>query len=130
MKELTSDFRFWSIQRFITHRGLCDRGLCNRVRDGTGTGYRPVRSGPSLDFRPARLLQLKLCFFHVKIYKTSAISQEYLSDNIYRRLLFQVSYIIYHYLETKAVVEQVTLVYRLAQLFLVEQLFLDLKQIM
>jgi hypothetical protein len=32
--------------------------------------------------RPARVLTLKFCFFHVKIYKTSAGFQEYLSDNI------------------------------------------------
>jgi len=87
-------------------------GSTVRIRDGTGTGYRPVRSGPvrsgtGLDFGPAglpvdrslpvdrpvagrpvgyrytgRVLTLKFCFFHVKIHKTSVGSQEYLSDNI------------------------------------------------
>ncbi len=32
--------------------------------------------------RPACVLTLKFCFFHVKIYKTSVGSQEYLPDNI------------------------------------------------
>jgi hypothetical protein len=32
--------------------------------------------------RPGRVLTLKFCFFHVKIYKTSVGSQEYLPDNI------------------------------------------------
>ncbi len=61
-------------------------------RDGTGTGYRPVRSGPARyrsgfqtgrsAGRPARVLTLKFCFFHVKIYKNSVGSQEYLPDDI------------------------------------------------
>jgi hypothetical protein len=32
--------------------------------------------------RPARVLTLKFCFFHVKIYKTSVGFQEHLPDNI------------------------------------------------
>ncbi len=32
--------------------------------------------------RPARVLTLKFCFFHVKICKTSVGSQDYLPDNI------------------------------------------------
>jgi hypothetical protein len=51
------------------------RGLVMHVRDGTGTGYRPVTG------RPARVLRLKFCLFHVKIYKTSVGSREYLPDN-------------------------------------------------
>jgi hypothetical protein len=46
------------------------------VIDETGTVYRPVTG------RPARVLTLKFCFFHVKIYKTSVGSQDYLPDNI------------------------------------------------
>jgi len=50
--------------------------VVGRARDGTGTG-RSVLTG-----RPARVVTLKVCFFHVKIYETSAGSQEYLPDNI------------------------------------------------
>jgi hypothetical protein len=57
-------------------------------RDGTGTGldFRlaglPVTGRPVCTGRPARVLTLKFCFFHVKMYKTSVGSQEYLPDNI------------------------------------------------
>jgi len=45
---------------------------------------------------------------HIKIHKTSTRSQEYQPENIYRQLLFQVPYIIYHYLETEGVLEQIS----------------------
>ncbi len=60
-------------------------------RDGTGTGDRSI---------------------YCKIYKTSNESQEYLTENIYMQILFQVPYIIYHYLETKVVLEQISDRYR------------------
>ncbi len=60
------------------------------IRSGTGLDFgpaglpvdRPIAGRPVVTGRPARVLTLKFCFFHVTIYKTSVGFQEHVPDNI------------------------------------------------